>query len=119
MLFIVQAVLVVAVILLSLVLMRGGSNARHMAVRRIILLLFSLTAAFSILFPEILSTIASWLGIGRGTDLVLYGFIVCFLLFVASTYQRFRLTETSLTRLSRRIALDEAEQPWLKTSEKN
>jgi hypothetical protein len=117
MLFIVQAVLVIAVILLSIVLMRGGSNARHMAVRRIILLLFSLTAAFSILFPDVLSTIASWFGIGRGADLVLYGFIVSFLLFVASTYQRFRHTETALTRLSRRIALDEAEQPWVKSTE--
>lgn len=109
---IVQIVLVLAVIIVSLALMRGGSNARHLAIRRMMLVLFALVAAFSVFFPAILTTVAQWLGIGRGTDLVLYALVVSVLVFMATTYQRFRHLENSLTKLSRRIAIEEAEQPW-------
>jgi hypothetical protein len=51
------------------------------------------------------------MGIGRGTDLVLYGLVVSFLVFMATTYQRFRHMEATLTKLSRRIALDEVALP--------
>jgi hypothetical protein len=108
---IVQIVLVLAVVVMSLALMRGGSNARHLAIRRIMLVLFALVAAFSIFFPELLTRVARLLGIGRGTDLVLYGLVVSFLVFMATTYQRFRHMEATLTKLSRRIALDEVGLP--------
>ncbi|WP_298251547.1 DUF2304 domain-containing protein [uncultured Arthrobacter sp.] len=112
MIFIVQIVLVVAVILFSLVLIRGGSNAKHMAVRRLMVLLFAVAAVLSIFFPEILTQLARVVGVGRGTDLMLYAFIVSFLVYISTTHQRFRQTEGILTKLSRRIALDEAERPW-------
>ncbi|MDQ0277070.1 hypothetical protein QO003_001373 [Arthrobacter silviterrae] len=108
---VVQIVLVLAVVVLSLALMRGGSNAQHLAIRRLMLILFALVAAFSIFFPTVLTHVARFLGIGRGTDLVLYGLIVTVLVFMATTYQRFRNMEASITRLSRRIALDEAILP--------
>lgn len=112
MLFVVQILLVLAVAIVSLVLIRGGSNAKHMAVRRIMVLLFALTAALSIFFPSLLTSAAHLLGIGRGTDLVLYAFIVSFLVYMSTTHQRFRHMETSITKLARRVALDEAERPW-------
>lgn len=93
-------------------MMRGGVNARHLAVRRIMLMIFAVAAALSIFFPDTLTQVAAFLGIGRGTDLVLYATIVCFFVFMATTYQRFRNMETSITSLSRRIALDEAPRPW-------
>lgn len=111
---IVQIVLVLAVIVVSLALMRGGSNARHLAIRRIMLVIFACVAALSIFFPELLTMLARSLGIGRGTDLVLYGLVVSFMVFMATTYQRFRHMETTLTQLSRRIAIDETTRPWLK-----
>ncbi|RAN79310.1 hypothetical protein B5P43_15470 [Bacillus sp. SRB_336] len=104
----VQIVLVLAVVVVSLALMRGGSNARHLAIRRLMLMLFAIVAASSIFFPSMLTYVARFFGIGRGTDLVLYGLIVSFLVFMATTYQRFRYLEASLTKLSRQIALDEA-----------
>ncbi|MCZ2402805.1 DUF2304 domain-containing protein [Paenarthrobacter sp. Z7-10] len=112
MLIVIQILLVIAVILISLVLMRGGSNARHLAVRRIMLMVFAVAAALSIFFPESLTRVARAFGVGRGTDLVLYALIVSFLVFMSTTYQRFRHTEISLTKLSRRIALDESPRPW-------
>lgn len=94
--------------------MRGGSNARHLAIRRILLLTFAVAAALSIFFPEILTNVAHAFGVGRGTDLVLYATIVSFFVFMSTTYQRFRHQETALTKLARRIAIDEAEKPWEK-----
>jgi small membrane protein len=113
---IVQIVLVLAVITVSLALMRGGSNAQHLAIRRLMLLLFALVAAFSIFFPTVLTHVARFFGIGRGTDLVLYGLIVSVLVFMATTYQRFRNMESTLTKLSRRIAIDEAPSPVVAAS---
>lgn len=113
MIFIVQLVLVVAVILVSLALMRGGSNARHLAIRRLLLVVFAFAAATSIFIPDLLTRVAQFLGIGRGTDLVLYALIFCFFVFMSTTYQRFRQSEFALTRLARRLALDEAPRPWL------
>src|SRR6185312_12084743 len=104
---IVQIALVLAVVLVSLTLMRGGSNARHLAIRRIMLILFAAIAALSIFFPTLLTKVAQLFGIGRGTDLVLYGLVVSFLVYMATTYQRFRQMETTLTKLSRRVAIDE------------
>ncbi len=105
---VVQIALVLAVITVSLALMRGGSNARHMAIRRILLVVFAGVAVLSIFLPGLLSHVARFFGIGRGTDLVLYGLIVSFLVFMATTYQRFRHMETTLTKLARRIAIDDA-----------
>ena len=52
---IVQIVLVLAVIVVSLALMRGGSNARHLAIRRILVVLFTALAALSVFIPSILT----------------------------------------------------------------
>lgn len=107
----VQSVLVLAVVAVSFALMRGGSNSRHLAIRRILLIVFLIAAVLSIFFPEALSMTASFLGIGRGTDLVLYALIVCFLVFMSTSYQRFRTLESSLTKLARRVAISEAQDP--------
>jgi hypothetical protein len=116
MIIIVQIVLVLVVVFFSLMLVRGGSNAKHMAVRRIMVMLFAISAVLSIFFPTLLSQLARLVGVGRGTDLMLYAFIVSFLVYMSTTHQRFRQTETTLTKLSRRIALDEAERPWERIS---
>jgi hypothetical protein len=111
MLIVVQIALVLAVIIVSLALMRGGSNARHLAIRRMLLIVFAVVAVLSIFFPGMLSSVANFFGVGRGTDLVLYGTIVTVLVFMSTTYQRFRHMEISLTKLARRIAIDEVPRP--------
>ena len=80
---------------------------RSQAIRRIGLVVFAAFAAVSILFPDVWNRIARLVGVGRGTDLVLYALVVAFLSFTVTTYLRFRDLETNYTRLARRIALDE------------
>jgi len=102
----IQFVLIIVVVLVVARLFRSR-GARAQAIRRIGLLVFATFAAVSILFPDVWSRIARVVGVGRGTDLVLYALVVAFLSFTVTTYLRFRDLETNYTRLARRMALDE------------
>lgn len=103
----IQVVLIVVVVLVVARLFRSR-GARAQAIRRIGLVVFAAFAAVTILFPDVWTRIARVVGVGRGTDLVLYALVVAFLSFTVTTYLRFRDLETNYTRLARRIALEEA-----------
>jgi hypothetical protein len=105
-----QIAAVVVVIAIAFFILRDG-GARHQAVRRILLLLFVVAAAFSLFFPQVLTFIANFVGIGRGTDLLLYVLVRVFLGYAATSYRRFRHLEDDITELSRRIALLDAGDP--------
>jgi hypothetical protein len=104
----IKVILIVAILGLAAAAMRSPRGARHVALRRIGLLVFSLFAITSVVFPDLWNWLAQLLGVGRGTDLLLYALVLAFLGYVATSYQRFRGLETQITRLARRIALDEA-----------
>lgn len=107
----IRLLLVLAVCAVALVLLKGHRGARHQAIRRLLLLGFTTVAALSVLFPGAWTAVAQRLGVGRGTDLLLYALIVAFLGFVATSYLRFRDLQHQVTELSRRLALDEAPAP--------
>jgi len=109
-LVLIQVLLILVVILVVARLFRSR-GARAQAIRRIGLVVFAAFAAVSILFPDVWSRLARLVGVGRGTDLVLYALVVAFLSFTVTTYLRFRDLETNYTRLARRIALSEAPRP--------
>jgi len=104
----IKVVLIVAILLIALVAMRAPQGARHLALRRIAMLAFVLFAMASVVVPDVWNAIANALGVGRGTDLLLYVLVLVFLGYMASSYLRFRGLETQITQLARRIALDEA-----------
>jgi len=106
----IQLVLIGFVILTAARLLRHR-GARTQAVRRLGLMLFAALAVWSILFPSVWNHIARLVGVGRGTDMLLYALVVAFLSFTLTTYLRFRDFETRYTKLARRLALDEAEPP--------
>ena len=106
----IQLLLIVVVVLTAVRLFRDR-GARTQAVRRIGLMLFAALAVWSILFPSVWNQIARMVGVGRGTDMVLYALVVAFLSFTLTTYVRFRDFEARYTKLARRLALDEAGPP--------
>ena len=105
-----QIAAVAIVVLIAFFILRGG-GARHQAVRRILLVLFVLGAALSLFFPQVLTWIAKFVGIGRGTDLLLYVLVLAFLGYAATSYRRFRHLENDITELARKLALVEAGRP--------
>ena len=67
-------------------------------------------AAAAILFPGILQTAADGLGIHRGTDLMLYIFILLSLGTSFYLYARYRSVQCQVTELIRRYAIEHARQ---------
>lgn len=101
----IKAVLLVAVVVITLMLNASTADSRHQAVRRLLLVGFVLLAAAAVLFPRLLTQVAQFLGVGRGADLLLYGLTVVFLGYVASSYRRMRQVEQQVTTLARELAL--------------
>jgi hypothetical protein len=106
----IQFLLIAAIIVLAVFMMRRTGADSHLAIRRLLMGLFVVVAVLSVLFPQWLSWLASLVGVGRGTDLVLYGLIVMFLAFVYSQYRRNIALQRQLTLLARKIALLEASE---------
>ncbi len=103
----IQVLLIAVVVFVAARLFRSPGE-RSQALRRLGLLVLGGFAVFSILVPNVWNKIATIVGVGRGTDVLLYALVVAFLSSTVTTYMRFRDMETSYTRLARRIALDEA-----------
>lgn len=67
-------------------------------------------ASVAIFDPDILARIATFLGIGRGVDLVLYVSILAFSIAFFLVYLRFRRLDEQLTQIIRHLAIRDAER---------
>lgn len=104
----IQALLIAAVVLVGAFMMRRTGADSHLAIRRMFMLLFIVAAVASILFPEWLTWVASLIGVGRGTDLLLYALVVVFLGFLYAQHRRNLTDQRTMTLLARKLALLEA-----------
>lgn len=104
----IQFALIVAVLALGAVFMRRTGADSHLAIRRLLYGAFVAAAVLSILFPQWLTWVANLVGVGRGSDLLLYALVVMFLTFVYTQYRRNMNQQRQITLLARRLALFEA-----------
>jgi hypothetical protein len=70
-----------------------------------------IAAAIAIARPELTATVARFLGIGRGTDLVLYIAILAMVFGFFAMYVRMRRIESDLTKIVRELAIRSADEP--------
>ncbi|MCL2465327.1 MAG: DUF2304 domain-containing protein [Micrococcales bacterium] len=105
----IKILLLVAIAGVVLLLGRSTTNARHMAFRRLFLIAFAAAAAGAILFPPALTRLARLLGVGRGTDLLLYVLVVTFIGSLAMQSRRAFEMSRRITLTTRRLAILEAE----------
>ncbi|QDU36255.1 hypothetical protein Mal4_05390 [Maioricimonas rarisocia] len=116
--WVVVPILLILVLLELLALVRGRERRRFVALR----LLVWAGAAVAVGLPDTTSSIARMLGIGRGTDLVVYLFLLAFIATSFFFYSRYTLLQRQITELVRREAIREAEQtqpPALKSGDGN
>lgn len=105
---VIQVLLVAVFAIFAVVLVVPGRGARGLAMRRIALLLAVVAAVIAVIFPSLISDIANLVGVGRGTDLVLYALVVVFIgNSIASSAQN-RQLQREVTRLARAVALQDA-----------
>jgi len=65
--------------------------------------------AYIILFPDFSQRLASFLGIGRGVDLIIYVSVLCIVYSLFSISTHLKEVDAKLTRLGRAIALKDAQ----------
>ena len=104
----IQPVLIIAMIAIAVYLTRSTPSDRHLAIRRILLFVALVGGITVVLVPEWLTALARAVGIGRGTDLLVYGSIVAFLLYVVTDYKRSVQQDRATTSLARELTLAEA-----------
>jgi len=107
----IQALLIVSVLALLVYLLRSRRSARSKAWVKVGYVLFVIAGIYAILRPDDTTVVANWLGVDRGTDLMLYALVIAFTFTTLSTYMRFKDIELKYARLARAVALQSARVP--------
>jgi small membrane protein len=106
----IQVILIATTLGVLILLLQRRAAARTRAWKKLIMLALAAVAVTSILYPQLTTKVANLVGVGRGTDLVLYLLVAVFLYVTVGFYLRFRDLERQLTVIARRLAIDEAIQ---------
>ncbi|KMV22570.1 DUF2304 domain-containing protein [Mycobacterium heckeshornense] len=107
----IQVLLIFSIIALLVYLLRSRRSAQSRAWVKVGYVVFVLAAIYAVLRPNDTTVVAHWLGVARGTDLMLYALIIAFSFTTLSTYLRFKDLELRYARLARAIALEGARAP--------
>lgn len=108
---IVQLLLLLAILAVLLILVRRGHTVRIRAFKRLAFVALLVATVYAILRPRDVTWVANRIGVGRGTDLVLYCLAMAFFAFAVNTYVRFRNLEKRFAELVRAVALQNAQRP--------
>ena len=103
-----QIILVLALLGIAVYLLRSTPSPRHLAIRRLVMLVGILAGIVVIIWPDLLTVLAQLVGIGRGADLLFYIAIIIGLLYIVNEYKRSVRLARLNTRLAREITLTEA-----------
>lgn len=91
---------------LSRVLLRFKKN--EITVKELLFwLIFWIAAAVAVLLPQTTSLLASWVGVGRGVDLVIYISIVVIFYIIFRIFVRLERIERDITKIVREVGLKE------------
>lgn len=107
----IQGLLITSIIALLVYLLRSRRSAQSRAWVKVGFLVFVLAGVYAVLRPNDTTVVAHWLGVDRGTDLMLYALIIAFSFTTLSTYLRFKDLELRYARLARAVALEGAQAP--------
>lgn len=112
-----QFILIGAVFFGALLAIRAFRGEKSLAIKRIFAILIAVCGVFAILFPNTLTVVAHFFGIGRGTDLLLYGFVIATMIFGVAVLRAKARSDARVTELARSVALMEARLTERRSSE--
>ena len=104
----IQLFLVVAFGVLTVTFLKRRNTMRHQAGKKLLFLAFIVASVVTILSPSLASRAAQLVGVGRGTDLLLYLLVAAFCFVCVNVYLKFKDLEARIVRLARRTAIAEA-----------
>ncbi len=111
----IQILLILAVIVVMVVFLHQTSRTRALSI--IAAVIFAILAIAAILFPETTTWLAQLVGIGRGTDLVLYCLVVFVMFTSIQNSVRRRQDQQRLAKVVRQMALLQAPPPPVQPAE--
>jgi hypothetical protein len=106
---VIKFLLIPAVVLAVVLSLRSRASLRGQARRKIFAGATVVAGVLAVLFPNILQSLADFVGVDRGTDLLLYMLAVVIIYLVGSSSVRFREQQDRLVRLAREVALAQTE----------
>jgi hypothetical protein len=87
----------------------GIVRRNRLPVNIVLVLAFLALAALAVLFPDMTNVVATWVGVGRGADLIGYLVQVTLLFVSLHYYTKFVHLQRQITQLVRELALLRAE----------
>lgn len=106
---VIKILLVIALLGLMAILLVPRKGARPLAIRRLTYLLLLFAAIAAVVFPSWLTWLAELVGVGRGTDLLLYGLVLVFISHSMASKSQHAASDQRFTALARGIAIKNAE----------
>jgi small membrane protein len=106
---IIKLLLLAGLLLAAVLAYRSPLNSRNAALRRLFTLVLLGAGAVAVFSPRLVTVFARELGVGRGTDLLVYFLAVVSLLAWLSLWRRIYELEQRLVLLTRRTALHDAQ----------
>ena len=108
---VIKALLIASFALVGLIMVVPRTGARPLALRRLSTLLLIVVAILAVINPAWLSQLAALVGVGRGTDLVVYVLAVLFFGHTVASRTRTTQINQQITDLARKLAIAEAPSP--------
>jgi hypothetical protein len=105
---IIKLILLAALAAAAVKLLRGRRSALGILLRRSLTLATIVAGGWAVLFPGQVTELAQLVGVGRGTDLVVYVLCIAFLFVTIALYQRLNELHDRHVELARQHALLEA-----------
>ena len=105
---IIRTLLILSTLFIAWYFLSSRGTSRSNALKKVLLVAFVVTAIVAVLVPEQLTLLANLVGVGRGTDLLVYALVqvVAFQLF--NTYAKDKQNQKQIVHLARRLAILEA-----------
>lgn len=107
---IIRVLLIISVLAVMVVVLRSKPSHRSTAVRRIGLFVVAGVWVAAVIDPDLVTSLAHGVGVGRGTDLLLYCFVVLVLFATLGLHTRIARLEGRLVVLTRELAIARAQQ---------
>jgi hypothetical protein len=95
----------------GVLVLREKVPGQKLALRRVAGLAIAVAGVGAVLWPSSTTVVANAVGVGRGTDLVLYVLVMVFVYYAVAMAQRVHQLEHKLIELTRALALSRPEAP--------
>jgi hypothetical protein len=105
---IIKIILISGTLILGFIALRQRTSGATLAIRRLGGIGIIVVGTVLVLWPNTTTKVANAVGVGRGTDLLLYGLVMAFMFTTISIHQKLYVLDQRVTSLVRELALLEA-----------